>query len=283
MLSYRHSFHAGNHADMLKHAVQALILDKLKAKAKPFIYLDSHSGAGLYDLHGDEARKTAEFRGGIERLLAARNDFSELADFFAVINSHNRGTALRHYPGSPEIARQLMREQDRLMLMELHNNEVEILKANMAGDPRIAIHHRDGFEGLPALLPPTPARGLALIDPSYELKTDYDRVVSSIRQANERWPIGCYAIWYPRLGKQRDQSATMLRQLAALPLKNLLVAELSVAPQSAEFGMHGSGMAILNAPWQLDSQLASLLPRLHDALAPDGAGDWSVRWLIEPD
>lgn len=281
MLSYRHSFHAGNHADVLKHVTQVLILEKLKIKAKPFIYVDSHSGAGLYRLDSKEARKTAEYETGIGRLWSQQTNFPEIDVYFALIKQLNPDGDLRYYASSPAIARELLRKQDRIILMELHNQEVEVLRQNMGCDSRVSLHHRDGFEGLTATLPQPLRRGLVLIDPSYEIKSDYQHVVDSVMLSWRKWPVGIFAIWYPILSRQRDQSGWLLEQLTKIPCANLLVAELAVSDQTKDYGMHGSGMAIINAPWQLDQQLASLLPRLHSSLAQEGQGQVRVEWLIE--
>lgn len=281
MLSYRHAFHAGNHADVLKHAVQSLLLEALKAKDKPFCYIDTHAGGGCYDLSGEWSQKKAEFEDGIARLWSQPADWPELTAYLGSIAALNDEQGLRFYPGSPELARHLLREQDKLMLMELHNNEVEILRRHLGADLRVAIHHRDGFEGLQALLPPTPRRGLVLIDPPYELKTDYDKAVKGLEKALRRWPTGIYALWYPILGKEADRSREMLARLAALPLPSLLKVELEVAEQPEDWGMNGSGLAIINAPWQLDSQLNALLPRLCDRLQQENGAKWIVEWLTE--
>lgn len=279
MLSYLHGFHAGNHADVFKHAVLTLLLDSLLAKPKPLVYLDSHAGAGLYDLTSEQARKTGEHAHGIGRLWPARDAFPELAHYFAAIEALNQDAECNHYPGSPAIARHLLRADDRLVLMELHKAEVEGLRENLGHDQRVNIHYRDGFEGLPALLPPKPARGLVLIDPPYEVKTDYARVASCLIAAHARWPSGVYALWYPRLGVQRDQGESLLRRLAE-HFPELLVAELAVEGQTDAFGMHASGMVMLNPPWQLDTRLGELLPRLAAVLATaPGRGGWRLEWL----
>lgn len=282
MLSYRHAFHAGNHADVLKHAVETLIIEQLKSKEKPFCYLDTHAGGGCYDLSGEWPQKKAEYLDGIARLWPERQHWPELAAYWDVIATLNE-SELRFYPGSPEIARHLLREQDKLMLMELHNQEIEILRRHIGSDSRNAIHHRDGFEGLLALLPPTPRRGLVLMDPPYELKEDYQRVLQTLKKAMQKWATGIYALWYPILGKDADRSRSMLELFKYAGFPSALVAELEVAAQPDEWGMNGSGMLILNAPWQLDGQLTTLLPRLCTQLAQSNEARWRLEWLAKPE
>lgn len=277
MLSYRHAYHAGNHADVLKHLTLTLALDRLTHKASPLVYIDTHSGAGRYDLGDAQAQKTGEADAGIEALMAAPCDLPELNRYVQLVR-RMRADQPRLYPGSPGVAAQLLRDQDRLLLMELHNTEVEALKANLGRDRRVAVHHRDGFEGLPALVPPTPPRGLVLMDPAYELSEDYARVLTSLERALQRWRTGVYLLWYPMLARQRDRSEWLKRQLRGLPAANLLVAELTVQAQGEDYGMHGSGMAIVNCPWQLDEQLAAVLPVLAGTLAGSGGG-WHMEWL----
>ncbi len=279
MLSYLHGFHAGNHADVFKHAVLTLLLEALLAKPKPLVYLDTHAGAGVYDLESGQAGKTGESAGGIGRFWAQRAAFPELASYVAAIAAHNPDGGCRRYPGSPLLAGHLLRTHDRLILMELHPNEIATLRQTALGDPRIHLHHRDGFEGLPALLPPKPARGLVLIDPPYEVKSDYKRVADGLAAAYARWPTGVYAVWHPRLGVQRDQADSLLRRcLRHVPA--LLVTTLQVRPQTDDFGLHGSGMAIINPPWQFAERLTAVMPRLAAVLA-DGslqANGWSLEW-----
>ncbi|MCY9824228.1 23S rRNA (adenine(2030)-N(6))-methyltransferase RlmJ [Aeromonas media] len=279
MLSYRHAFHAGNHADVLKHAVQALIIESLKKKEKPFIVLDTHAGGGLYDLRGDWSQKKAEYADGIGRLWDERAQWSAMAPYLGVIEEMNSDGQLHYYPGSPELSRRLIRDQDKLALMELHNNEVEDLRANMGYDPRVAVHHRDGFEGLVALLPPTPRRGLVLIDPPYELKEDYFAVVDTLKKAQKRWATGIYALWYPILGLEADKSRDMLKAIKRENFGNVLVAELEVAGQTADWGMNGSGMLIVSPPWMLDEQIEDFLKPLCAKLAQGAGAQYRVEWL----
>lgn len=277
MLSYRHAFHAGNHADVLKHAVQSLILEALSIKDKGFSYIDTHSGAGGYALDHEWTQKKSEYLTGIAPLWQERQKWPQLAGYFAAIEAMNSGEKLDFYPGSPKVAEYFQRPQDSSTLMELHHNEVELLRQNMSRNA--AIHHRNGFEGLPALLPPTPKRGLVLIDPPYELKEDYQTVARTLAKAYKRWPIGIYAIWYPLLAKNVDRSDGLKAALTNCGFEQVLCAELSVSQQADDFGMYGSGMIVLNPPWKLDEQLGELLPRLTIALAQDKAADWSLSWL----
>jgi len=284
MLSYRHAFHAGNHADLLKHAVLTCLLDYLKRKDKPFSYIDTHAGGGVYDLQGEWSRKVAEYRDGIGRLWPQRKQFPELKSYFRAITALNDHTstecgAPRYYPGSPMVALQLARDQDRLQLAELHNAEIEVLRHNFRRTDQVAVHHRDGFEALVALCPPTPRRGLVLIDPPYELKQDYQAVVTSVGKALKRWPQGCYAIWYPILGRTVDRSAQLLKGAAQLPADSVLKIELRVMADQVERGMHGSGMLLLNPPWQFDATVREFLPRLTELLAQDEHAGYTLEWL----
>lgn len=282
MLSYRHSFHAGNHADVLKHLVQLLVIEKLKQKNKPFVYLDTHSGRGVYDLKSADANKTSEYKAGIIKLLAGQQNAPEvIAQYLSLVAPDNQGL-LNQYIGSPEIARLSLREIDKLILMELHNNEIDLLKSNMRGDARVAVHHRDGFEGLSACVPPKPARGLVLIDPAYEVKQDYDYVVKQLNKAYKKWPTGIYLVWYPVLATQRDHSQDLIRKLTNLGFSSLLQIELGVSEQQADFGMHASGMLVVNAPYQLDEKVKPALEWLTPLLAQDNQAYAKLEWLITP-
>ena len=309
MLSYRHGFHAGNHADVLKHAVQSLILESLSIKETGFSYIDTHSGAGGYALDHEWTQKKSEYLTGIAPLWQNREQWPELAGYFAAIDAMNNAMnsamhskddvdqqqSLDFYPGSPKVAEYFKRPQDSLTLMELHNNEVELLRENMAPQGRRSaqhytarskgptIHHTDGFTGLIGLLPPPLKRGLVLIDPPYELKEDYQTVADTLTKAHKRWATGIYAIWYPLLAKDVDRSAGLKDALANCGFNNVLCAELSVSQQAQDFGMHGSGMMILNPPWKLDEQLNALLPKLAEALGQDSAAVGQVEWLKKAD
>ncbi|GGD52240.1 ribosomal RNA large subunit methyltransferase J [Lacimicrobium alkaliphilum] len=257
-----------------------LLLEKLCAKDKAFVYIDTHAGAGIYDLTSEQAQKTAEYQTGIDILLDAGCQSSHIKAYLKLVEQyrqHNR------YPGSPEIARRLCRKQDSLQFMEWHNNEVQQLEANYKQQRRVHVHHRDGFEGLVAITPPKPARGMVLIDPSYELETDYQVLPDTLNKAYRRWQTGIYAIWYPLLAKQRDRSQGMLEAVSRGPYKSVLDIRLSVVPQDEQLGMHGSGMLIVNPPWQFDQHVEMLMPELATALGQGGEGSYQIRWLAQQD
>jgi len=275
MLSYRHGFHAGNHADVLKHAVLALLLESLKKKEAPFAYLETHAGAGRYDLRSEQAQKTGEFHEGIERLWGTARKPEALAPYLAAVRALNPGGGLDFYPGSPRIARHLLRPQDRMVLMELHTSEYPVLKQEFRGDKQVAVHHRDGYEGLNALLPPKEKRGLLLIDPSYEVASEYGQVVDAVQAAAKRWSGGIIAVWYALLSETAGEG--FKERFRTTGLRKLFAAELRVRAEGV--GMFGSGMLILNPPWQLDTTLGELLPWLAGAVAP-ATGAARVEWVV---
>lgn len=197
MLSYRHSFHAGNHADVVKHIVQSLIIESLKQKDKAFVYHDTHSGAGRYDLSDDHAEKTGEYKQGIGQIWQCDDAPDALAPYLDAIRSLNDGDELRYYPGSPKVGRTLLRDQDRAMFTELHPTDFPLLLQEFRGDRQVKMFKEDGYARLKASLPPKERRGVVLIDPPYELKHEYQDVVDAIGESIERWATGTYAIWYP--------------------------------------------------------------------------------------
>jgi 23S rRNA (adenine2030-N6)-methyltransferase len=269
MLSYRHGFHAGNHADVLKHFVYMQLLDALTKKDKPLWVVDTHAGAGCYSLEQGYAVRNAEFENGIARLWSRENLPAPLADYVREVRAVNPDGVLRNYPGSPQIALQMTREQDRLRLFERHPNESKALQAYMLGaGRRVAIVAGDGFAGLRAVLPPPSRRGLVLIDPSYEDKAEYHAVLEAIRDALQRFATGTYAVWYPQL--QRRESENLPGQLRRLAGPDWLHVSLSVmAPAVDGFGLHGSGMFILNPPWNLEARLREAMPTLVETLGRD--------------
>ena len=278
MLSYRHSFHAGNHADVLKHTVQSLIIESLKEKEKPFLYLDTHAGAGRYQLSGEHAERTGEYLEGIARIWQRDDIPEELAAYMSVVGHFNRNENLRYYPGSPLIARQLLREEDKLQLTELHPSDFPLLRSEFQKDDRTRVSRADGYQQLKAQLPPLSRRGFILMDPPYELKTDYQDVVKGIQEGYKRFATGTYALWYPVV--MRQQIKKMLRDLEATGIRRILQIERGVRPDSDQRGMTASGMIVINPPWKLEQQMKNVLPWLLKVLVPSGTGHTTVKWVV---
>lgn len=262
MLSYRHSFHAGNFADVLKHIVLVEILEYLTRKDKAFTYIDTHSGAGLYNLNSEHATKRAEWKDGIAKLRPDR--WPELVNYLDAVLAHNPQETIDFYPGSPLFAQQRMRSQDQAHLFELHSSDFPLLKQAIGPDNRFQINNLDGYKGLLKLLPPTSRRGLILIDPSYEVKSDYETVVSIIRQAHRRFANGIYALWYPVV--QRERIDLLETQLQKSGIRNIQQFELGLATDSDQHGMTASGMLVINPPWILKDKMDQLLPKLVEIL-----------------
>ncbi|EKO3921792.1 MULTISPECIES: 23S rRNA (adenine(2030)-N(6))-methyltransferase RlmJ [Vibrio] len=277
MLSYRHSFHAGNHADVLKHIVQSLILNALQQKETPFVYHDTHSGVGRYDLTHEWSEKTGEYKQGIGRLWQQADTPAEIDSYLDAVKALNQGEELRYYPGSPRIARAHLRAQDRMVLSELHPSDYPLLEQEFARDRQVAIYKQDGFARLKASLPPKERRGLVLIDPPYELAKEYRDVVQAIAQSHKRWSTGIYAIWYPVVN--RCDIEDMLDGLANLGIRKILQIELGVAPDTNQRGMTASGMIVINPPWKLESEMQTILPFLKQAIAP-ATGHFKVEWVV---
>ncbi|MFT5140681.1 MAG: 23S rRNA (adenine2030-N6)-methyltransferase [Rhodothermales bacterium] len=262
MLSYRHSFHAGNFADVFKHIVLVEILDHLIQKETPFEYIDTHSGAGLYSLKSADSQKLQEYSNGIGKLTAI--DFPELARYFEVISSFNQPDELTIYPGSPSIGKYFLRPQDRAWLFELHPNDFKILRDYMSKSKKIRVHCQDGFEGLNAILPPASRRGLVLIDPSYEVKSDYDLVVNRIAKAYKKFNHGIYALWYPVVDRRTVDK--LESKFVESGIKNIQRFELGLSDDTDERGMTASGMIVINPPWKLFDEMSNLLPKLAQQL-----------------
>lgn len=270
MLSYRHAFHAGNHADVLKHYVFSLVLAYFNQKNKPYWVVDTHAGAGMYALGSTFAQKNAEFENGIARLIAAENLPKSLADFVNVIKSFNDNDKLNFYPGSPKIAESFLRADDKLRLFELHSSDYKLLTENFKSR-QTKIELLDGFAGIKACLPPPTKRAVVLIDPPYELKEDYSRVVDCIQDSLKRFATGTYMIWYPLL--QRPEPEQMVGNLMALS-ESWLQVEISVeAPSDEGFGMFGSGMFIINPPYTLPDILDETMPALTKILEKDDSAN----------
>ncbi|WP_026121742.1 23S rRNA (adenine(2030)-N(6))-methyltransferase RlmJ [Paraburkholderia kururiensis] len=269
MLSYRHAFHAGNHADVLKHTVVVQLLRYLGKKDKAYWYIDTHAGAGAYSLQEGYATKTAEYETGIAKLWNRRDLPEALADYVSEVAALNADGELRYYPGSPYLAWRLMREQDRMRLFELHSTEIEVLRHNFReAGRRVMMFAGDGFEGIKALLPPPPRRALVLVDPSFEDKRDYARTLNCVEECLKRFATGTYAIWYPQVTRPESQRFPEL--LKRLQSTNWLHATLTVSrPPEDGFGLYGSGMFVLNPPYTLAATMKETLPWLVKALGQD--------------
>ncbi len=268
MLSYRHGFHAGNWADVHKHVAFALLLAHLRAKPKPFTVLDAFAGDGSYDLASVEALKTCEFEAGVARVWRRDDAPASLTPYLGALRAANPENTLRRYPGSPEIARGALRPDDRLVLGELHPTAAASLRRWAGRDPRISLHRRDGFELLGALVPPTPRRGIALVDPSYEVKTEYEAAPRALGAALAKWHGGIFLLWYPVLPEERHAAlATALRSLPA----PVLTSELAPGTAPAR-GLQASGLVVVNPPFRFAEALSEAGDWLAGALFPDAPG-----------
>ena len=277
MFSYRHGFHAGNHADVLKHVVLVQLLKHLCAKDKPFMAVDTHAGAGAYSLDpGTYAAKNAEYTTGISRLWENGGERKEkklpeaIGDYLEQIKAFNPEPALQRYPGSPQLLLQMTRAHDPLRFFELHPSESGVLKEYFRSNGRrVSVRFEDGFAGLKSLLPPPSRRALVLIDPSYEDKDDYKRVTAAMREALQRFPTGVYAVWYPQV--RRRESAQMPELLQRTAGDDWLHITLTVAAPPADgYGLYGSGMFVFNPPWQLAAAMRAAMPLLKSLLGQDG-------------
>ncbi len=279
-VNYHHEFHAGNFADVFKHAVLCRILHHLRAKPAAFRVIDTHAGAGLYDLTSDEATRGGEWHAGIEKLLTAQlpeTVATLLAPYLDVIGALNERGRLRVYPGSPALARAWLRPQDRLTACELEPATAAALTRNLRGDIRIKTLTIDGWTALNAYVPPKERRGLVLVDPPFEADNEFSRLASGFAAAHRKWATGIYALWYPIKGRvEADALAKRLRRLG--PAKALRV-EILIAPLGDPNRLNGAGMIVINPPWPLESELKALLPVLADVLAHQGKGGFRLDWL----
>ncbi len=275
MLSYRHAFHAGNHADILKHLVLTLCLQHMNSKDKPYLVLDTHAGAGVYTIDSEQAKKTGEYLDGIARLWN-RNDLpAPMKPYMDALQVCSGGLKLRRYPGSPWLAAHFAREIDTLRFCELHSTDFALLRRQFRdGGRRVKVEQHDGFEAMKAALPPPSRRGLVLIDPSYEIKSDYLKAIAAIRDGLKRFATGSYLVWLPFLPS--IEARALPEKLKKLPA-DWLYASLSVrGPATKGHGMSGSAMFIVNPPWTLKNALEESLPWLVQVLALDEKADWTV-------
>jgi 23S rRNA (adenine2030-N6)-methyltransferase len=278
-MNYRHAYHAGNFADVLKHVVLVAVLDHLGRKSAPYCYLDTHAGRGDYPLGAAETQRAGEFREGIAKLLDAPGAPPLAARYLALVRELGveEGT-LVCYPGSPRLALAVARPTDRAVLCELESREADALRALMRREPRAAVHERDGYEALPALVPPREKRGLVLIDPPYEQPDEFEVLERTLLAAVARWPGGIYAAWYPI--KHGDAAGRFLARMAASGVRRQLAVELTVERDDTPGGLNGTGMLLVNPPYQLDTELAETLAWLQPKLAREGRGRSRVSWQV---
>lgn len=278
MLSYRHAFHAGNFADVLKHAVLSQVLKYMHRKDKGFSYIDTHAGAGMYSLQDPYAKKTGEYLDGIGKIWQ-RDDLPEaLLDYVEIVKGLNEQGALKAYPGSPSIARHLMRRQDAAFLYDLHPTDHGLLSELFARQRKVQVFKSDGYKALKAHLPPATRRSVVLIDPPYELKTDYHKAVDAIVKGYKQFDSGVYLLWYPVV--QRHFIDKMEQQFIDSNVRNVLQLEFQTAPDSDEFGMTGTGLFVVNPPWTLAAEAETLMPFLAEHLTCDKPS-WVVKQLVE--
>jgi len=277
MLSYRHAFHAGNFADVLKHLTLIQLIDYLSKKDKGFCYIDTHAGAGSYALHSDYALKNREFDNGIGKLWQRTDLPAEIAQYVNLIQQINQGKQLHYYPGSPVISQTLLRQQDRLILFELHSTEIKLLSNFVKKDARVKVLHQDGLSNSLTLLPPIERRGLVLIDPSYEIKSDYIQVFKTLEKMYQRFATGTYALWYPVIERQRILQ--LERNFKNSEIKNIQLFELGLCADATQPGMTACGMIVINPPWTLKSQMEQILPWLV-AILTEQKGYYRIEQLI---
>lgn len=279
-MNYRHAYHAGNFADVVKHTILTRILAYLMKKDAAFRVIDTHAGVGLYDLFGGEAERTGEWQEGIARVIDASlaPPVAELmAPYLGAVRAKNPNGTLRYYPGSPMITRQLLRPQDRLMALELHPGDAWALRKNFADDFQVRVTTLDGWAAMGTHLPPKEKRGLVLVDPPFEEKGEFERMAESLVKAHKRWPGGIYAYWYPI--KEPREVEAYAKALKASGIPKILRIELAIRAPSTPPRLHGTGMIVVNPPYVLEAELRTILPALAGLLADEGRGTWSVDWI----
>jgi 23S rRNA (adenine2030-N6)-methyltransferase len=281
-MNYRHAFHAGNFADVLKHVVLMMLVEHLKKKPAPFLFLDTHAGRGYYDLSDAQSQRSGEYKGGIGRLLEAplAGLPAEVAAYVTLVRdcAGKDASAITAYPGSPAIVSRMRRPGDRLVLVEKHPREAGALRDSVGRGRLVSVLESDGYASLKAQLPPRENRGLVLIDPPYESDAEFDQVIAGLDLALERWPTGMFMVWYPLT--QRAGPVRFHRDLKSSGIRRVLDVNLSVLPDDSAVGMQGSGLVLVNPPWQIDTRLRELLPQLHALLSPEGTGGTQIEWLV---
>jgi 23S rRNA (adenine2030-N6)-methyltransferase len=279
-MNYRHAYHAGNFADVVKHAVLARIIVHLREKPAAFRVIDTHAGAGVYDLGGAEAVKTMEWRDGIDRLRRAALDdavHALLSPYLDAVDALNREGRLALYPGSPKLVQSLLRKQDRLVACELEPQAAAALEHALRGDARAKAIAIDGWTALQAYVPPTERRGLVLIDPPFEQPGEFTRLAQALASAHRKWATGSYVIWYPI--KDQTEVPAFTKTLARLGIAKMLRVELILAKAGPDTGLRGSGLIVVNPPWTLHDELKTLLPALGAVLSRGAAPTITLDWL----
>ena len=277
MLAYRHLFHAGNFADVFKHALLAQLMLALGKKDKPFFCLDTHAGTGRYDLMHPWAQKNKEYHDGIARMWVRSDAPPELAPYLAAVRAENPDGKLRCYPGSPRIVRRLLRPQDRLVLTELNRKDCEALAALFAGDRQVNVRLADGYQALKAFLPPPERRGLVFVDSSFDRAREFERLTRGFAAAHRRFATGVYALWYPLM--EPPAMRAFLRGVAATGIARILQLEISVQTAGWSASMRGCGLLVANPPFGFDATARAVLEWLRPVLSRDGGGGHEVRWL----
>jgi 23S rRNA (adenine2030-N6)-methyltransferase len=279
MLSYRHLFHAGNYSDVFKHALLARLLIALGAKEKPYFFLDTHAGIGLYDLSHEWAWKTREFETGIGRLWERKDVPGALEPYLEAVRARNPKGRLRYYPGSPLIALALRRPDDRILLTELNKTDCAELEAQVGRERHVTVGLMDGYQALKSFLPPKERRGLVLLDSSFDRAGEFRRIVKALKGAHQLWPTGMYAVWYPLM--EPEAMNAFARDVEKTGIRKILRLELRVRKSAEDGMMPGCGMLVVNPPWKFDAEARPLLDWLRRALAIEGAGHSGVDWLVE--
>lgn len=280
MLSYRHAYHAGNFADVMKHVVLTSLIKYMTIKDASMCYIDTHAGSGAYDLRSDQAVKTGESSLGIAKLWGIKDAPEPISDYLGVIRQFNPSGQLIKYPGSPWIAAKLLRPQDRLVLCEMHGSDFPLLKELFAKDGRVYCHAEDGYRFTAGQVPPIERRGLVLMDPSYELRNEYATAVAAIGKLHRQFSTGTYALWYPILDARSTPS--LQRQIEALNIRNVLHLGLSIAENRTIPGMYGCGVIVINPPWTLRASMEAALPYLASKLGMNNQGSFQIeQWVAE--
>jgi 23S rRNA (adenine2030-N6)-methyltransferase len=277
MLAYRHQFHAGNFADVFKHALLVRLLLALGRKDQPYCYLDTHAGIGRYDLTHPWAQKLNEFRGGIARLWERTPVPDLVKPYLEAVRAENPGGELRFYPGSPALARRFARRADRIVLTELNRDDCQRLHELLGSDPQVHVECTDGYQALKAFLPPKERRGLVLIDSSFDRAREYARLTDALVEAHRRWATGVLALWYPLMEPYAVHAFE--RGVVATGIRKILKLEFSVLPQKWRASLRGCGMLVINPPYGFQQEAAAILAWLWRALAQEGQGGHFVNWL----